>query len=72
MYLCICDSPNVKQEYMTSLQERLFAMQDNQYSAFRAKLTPDVWTHNKTIQKAIKNYRITSKQKEYLHTLKVK
>ena len=27
---------------MTSLQERLFAMQDKQYAAFRAKLTPGV------------------------------
>ena len=26
---------------MTSLQERLFAMQDKQYAAFQAKLTPD-------------------------------
>ena len=25
---------------MTSLQERLFAMQDKQYVAFQAKLTP--------------------------------
>lgn len=27
---------------MTSLQERLFAMQDKQYAAFLAKLTPGV------------------------------
>ena len=27
---------------MTSLQERLFAMQDKQYAAFQAKLTPGV------------------------------
>lgn len=30
----------------------------------------DVWTHNKTIQKAIESYRITLEQKEYLRTLK--
>lgn len=30
------------------------------------------WTHNKTIQKAIESYRITSEQKEYLRTLKIK
>ena len=30
----------------------------------------DKWTHNKTIQKAIESYRITSEQKEYLRTLK--
>lgn len=32
----------------------------------------DVWTHNKTIQKAIESYRITQEQKEYLKTLKRK
>ena len=31
----------------------------------------DVWTHNKTIQKARESYRITPAQKEYLKTLKV-
>lgn len=31
----------------------------------------DVWTHNKTIQKAVESYRITGAQKEYLRTLKV-
>ena len=32
----------------------------------------DVWTHNKTIQKAVESYRITQEQKEYLRTLKRK
>ena len=32
----------------------------------------DVWTHNKTLQKAIESYRITLEQKEYLRTLKIK
>ena len=32
----------------------------------------DVWTHNKTIQKAIESYRITTEQKEYLRALKIK
>lgn len=31
-----------------------------------------VWTHNKTIQKAIESYRITEEQKAYLRTLKRK
>ncbi len=31
----------------------------------------DVWTHNKTIQKAVESYRITPEQKEYLKTLKI-
>lgn len=32
----------------------------------------DVWTHNKTIQKAIESYRISPEQKDYLRTLKIK
>lgn len=31
----------------------------------------DVWTHNKTIQKAIESFRITLEQKQYLRTLKI-
>ena len=30
----------------------------------------DIWTHNKTIQKAIESFRITNKQKEYLKKYK--
>lgn len=32
----------------------------------------DVWTHNKTIQKAIESYRITDEQKEYLRKWRIK
>lgn len=32
----------------------------------------DVWTHNKAIQKAVESYRISTEQKEYLKTLKIK
>ena len=32
----------------------------------------DLWTHNKTIQKAIESYRISNEQKSYLRTLKRK
>lgn len=32
----------------------------------------DVWTHNKTIQKAVESCRITDEQKVYLKTLKIK
>lgn len=32
----------------------------------------DVWTHNKTIQKAVESYRITPEQKVYLRSLKIK
>ena len=39
---------------------------------FIEKQKLDVWTHNKTIQKAIESYRITPEQKEYLRGLKIK
>ena len=32
----------------------------------------DTWTHNKAIQKSVESYRITSGQKEYLKSLKIK
>lgn len=32
----------------------------------------DIWTHNKTIQKAVESYRITPERKSYLKTLKRK
>ena len=32
----------------------------------------DVWTHNKTIQKAVESYRINPEQKDYLKSLKIK
>ena len=32
----------------------------------------DTWTHNKTIQKAVESYRISSEQKEYLKSLRIK
>ena len=33
---------------------------------------PDKWTHNKTIQKAVESYRISTDKKEYLKELKIK
>ena len=32
----------------------------------------DVWTHNKTIQKAIESYRVTDEHKDYLRSLRIK
>jgi len=32
----------------------------------------DPWTHNKTIQKAVESYRVTSEHKAYLKSLKIK
>lgn len=32
----------------------------------------EIWTHNKTIQKAVESYRITPEQKAYLKSLKIR
>jgi len=37
---------------------------------FLEEKTLDVWTHNKTVQKARESFRITPEQKEFLKTLK--
>lgn len=44
-----------------------------QYNATVTYLENDrlpVWTHNKTIQKAVESYRVTDEQKRYLKGLK--
>ncbi len=46
-----------------------------QYDAVLPYITEkklDVWTHNKTISKAVESYRITPEQKAYLKTLKIR
>ena len=48
------------------------AKQYEQVLPFIEEKRLDVWTHNKTIQKAIESYRITPEQKAYLRTLKIK
>ena len=48
------------------------AKQYDKILPFIEKQKLDVWTHNKTIQKAIERYRITPEQKEYLRGLKIK
>lgn len=48
------------------------AKQYDQILPFLEEGRLDVWTHNKSIQKAIESYRITPKQKTYLKTLKIK
>jgi 3-methyladenine DNA glycosylase AlkD len=40
-------------------------------SLVEQKVLP-TWTHNKTIQKAVESFRISTEQKEYLKTLKIK
>ena len=48
------------------------AKQYDKILPFIEKQKLDIWTHNKTIQKAIESYRITPEQKEYLRGLKIK
>ena len=47
------------------------AKQYEQILPFIEKKRLDVWTHNKTIQKAIESYRVPQERKAYLRTLKV-
>ena len=60
---------------MTSLQERLFAMQDKQYAAFQAKLTPGVPMESfigirvPVLRKFAKEFTKKAECKEFLHQL---
>ena len=63
---------------MTSLQDRLFAIQDKQYAAFQAKLTPGVPMESfigirvPVLRKFAKEFTKETECKEYLRTLKIK
>lgn len=48
------------------------AKQYDQTVPYIEKQKLDIWTHNKSIQKAVESYRITEEQKAYLKTLKRK
>ncbi len=48
------------------------AKQYKQVLPFLEEQRMDIWTHNKTIQKATESYRITPEQKEYLRTLRIR
>ena len=60
---------------MTSLQERLFAMQDKQYAAFQAKLTPGVPVESfigirvPVLRKFAKEFTKEKGCEEFLHQL---
>ena len=62
--------------YIRMMQAWYFATAlAKQYEAVLPFLTEhrlEMWTHNKTIQKAVESYRITPAQKEYLKTLRRK
>ena len=65
-----------KEYYVNMMRAWYFATalakQYDKILPFIEKQKLDVWTHNKTIQKAIESYRITPEQKEYLRGLKIK
>lgn len=48
------------------------AKQYEQILPFLEEKRMDIWTHNKTIQKAIESYQITPEQKSYLRTLRIR
>ena len=60
---------------MTSLQERLFAMQDKQYAAFQAKLTPGVPMESfigirvPALRKFAKEFTKEAECEDFLHQL---
>ena len=60
---------------MTLLQERLFAMQDKQYAAFQAKLTPGVPVENfigirvPVLRKFTKEFTKEADCEDFLHQL---
>ena len=65
------------QEYYVNMMRAWYfatalAKQYDKILPFLLEKRLDVWTHNKTIQKAVESYRITPKQKTYLKTLKIK
>ena len=64
-----------KTKNLTSLQERLFAMQDKQYAAFQAKLTPGapmesfIGIRVPVLRKFAKEFTKEAECEEFLHQL---
>lgn len=75
-YLQMAASVKSEEYYINMMIAWYFATAlAKQYDAARIYLEEkrlEKWTHNKTIQKAVESYRITSEQKAYLKTLKIK
>ena len=73
-YLNLVSNIKSNEYYINMMRAWYFATAlAKQYEAaivFIEKNKLDVWTHNKTIQKAIESYRITKETKEYLRGLK--
>ena len=66
---------HIEEYYLNMMRAWYFATalakQYDQILPFIEERKLDVWTHNKSIQKAIESYRITPEQKVYLKTLKI-
>ena len=75
-YLSLAAAVRSEEYYINMMIAWYFATAlAKQYDAALPYLTGkklDVWTHNKTIQKAVESYRITAEQKEYLKSLRIK
>ena len=73
-YPALVASVRSEEYYVRMMQAWYFATAlAKQYDAVLPYLLErrlEVWTHNKTIQKARESFRISQEQKEYLGTLK--
>ena len=75
-YLELVSSIKSKEYYVNMMIAWFFVVALTKQYKFAIKIIEnqilDTWTHNKTIQKAVESYRITTEQKEYLKSLKKK
>ncbi len=75
-YLELAAAVRSDEYYVNMMQAWFFATAlAKQYEATLPYITEKrlaVWSHNKTIQKAVESFRITDQQKAYLKTLKIK
>lgn len=75
-YLSIVSNIKSQEYYVNTMRAWYFATalfkQPKETLPYIENKILDIWTHNKTIQKAIESKRISEKQKIYLKTLKIK
>ena len=75
-YLSLVSSIKSEEYYVNMMRAWYFATALAKQYSYAIKYIEneklDIWTHNKSIQKAIESYRITPNQKEYLRSLKKK
>lgn len=73
-YLALCADVKSEEYYVNMMRAWFFATAlAKQYEAavvYIENNSLDIWTHNKSIRKAIESNRITQEQKDYLRTLK--